>query len=657
MVRHAKKKQKTSKTTAVNVHDTSARLDLLLDDSTKDDEERRLESALFGVKYAPGGSGKGKEKPIELDDEDEEEITAQADGGRALAHLEDTDLFFVDDGVDDDVPMYGEDDEEASDNDDNDEEGSEGSSSEAEPTPANEPSASSTFLSKIKSSKKPAAWTDADDVTVAAGVSLLKGPSRLRKLRQAVDEDVIDTREYETRLRRQFENVNPEPEWAKKAKNIVTAKKHDLDLLSENTDDEAEDEDDLPSSNRVFADTRRKGRKGEVKLPKDTLSIERLRDANQATQNSGSGEVRVASFHPNPAASILCVATADRRIRLFNVDGHLSPLLTTLHFPTLPMTSSTAALFHPSGQSLLISGPRPFFYTYDLQSGTPTHHARGLWGTTFNNLTDGTAILQRRRKRGGDGETVGRGDAEAMNLTSFSPYGDMLAVAGRGGYVHLVDWKSGAGQVIGSLKCSGAAGSAAAGGINGMWWVPPTLSDGALGAGSQSSSSKLAVLSGDSEVYIWDVGERKCLQRWQDEGGFRGAAKVLAGTSSGGGYMAVGSNTGYVNLYGSDSFATAWESTTSKPKPLKSIANLTTPISTAKFNHDAQVLAIASKDKKDSLRMVHLPSQSVFSNWPTAGTPLGHVTAVDFSPSSEYVAIGNTRGRVLLYHLKDYGVW
>lgn len=52
---------------------------------------------------------------------------------------------------------------------------------------------------------------------------------------------------------------------------------------------------------------------------------------------------------------------------------------------------------------------------------------------------------------------------------------------------------------------------------------------------------------------------------------------------------------------------------------------------------------------------VHLPSLTAFGNWPTSSTPLGHVTAVDFSARSEYVAIGNTRGKVLLYHLKDFG--
>ncbi|KAF5326142.1 hypothetical protein D9611_000835 [Ephemerocybe angulata] len=257
MVRHAKMKQKTSKTTALNVHVTSARLD----DSTKDDEERRLE-------ICTRGNGKGKEKAIELDGEDEEEITAQADGGRTVAHLEDAD------------------------NDDNDEEGSEGSSSEAEPTVANEPSASS---------KKPAAWTDADDVTVAAGV-LLKGPSRLRKLHQAVDEDVISAANS-----RASNLIQSGP------RNIVKAKKHDLDLLSETPTTRLRTRTTYlrRSSNHVFADTRRKGKKGEVKLPKDTFSIERLRDVNQATQNSGNGEVRVESFHPNPAASTLCVATAE----------------------------------------------------------------------------------------------------------------------------------------------------------------------------------------------------------------------------------------------------------------------------------------------------------------------------------------------------------
>lgn len=110
-----------------------------------------------------------------------------------------------------------------------------------------------------------------------------------------------------------------------------------------------------------------------------------------------------------------------------------------------------------------------------------------------------------------------------------------------------------------------------------------------------------------------------------------------------------------------------------KPKPLRTLENLTTSITSLRFNHDSQLLAIASNAKKDQMRMVclhsfrfskysliersfqiHLPSLTAFSNWPTSGTPLGHVTSIDFSTGSEYVAIGNSRGRVLLYQLRDF---
>ena len=40
------------------------------------------------------------------------------------------------------------------------------------------------------------------------------------------------------------------------------------------------------------------------------------------------------------------------------------------------------------------------------------------------------------------------------------------------------------------------------------------------------------------------------------------------------------------------------------PKLVKALGHLTTPISTLRFNHDAQILAMASKDKKDAMRLV-----------------------------------------------------
>ena len=49
-----------------------------------------------------------------------------------------------------------------------------------------------------------------------------------------------------------------------------------------------------------------------------------------------------------------------------------------------------------------------------------------------------------------------------------------------------------------------------------------------------------------------------------------------------------------------------------------------------------------------------MASRTVFANWPTPSTPLHNVACVDFSPHSGYLAIGNDRGRALLYRLNHY---
>lgn len=235
----------------------------------------------------------------------------------------------------------------------------------------------------------------------------------------------------------------------------------------------------------------------------------------------------------------------------FKVDGHLSPLLTTLHIPSLPILSSSSVLFHPLGNSLLVSGPRPFFYTYDLQQGTGMLHRRGLWGTGFDEtscITPSATTYKRRGGRSGNaaantsggGGIGGGGNTESFLHTAFSPNtGSMLAVAGRGGNVHLVDWKSGAGQVVGSLRCT-TSGGGGGGGVKGLWWVPTSSMGGALGASVKDDEKYLAVLTGEAEVYIWDVGQRRCVRRWKDEGGYRGAGRVMAGGGGTNGWLAIG---------------------------------------------------------------------------------------------------------------------
>ena len=82
--------------------------------------------------------------------------------------------------------------------------------------------------------------------------------------------------------------------------------------------------------------------------------------------------------------------------------------------------------------------------------------------------------------------------------------------------------------------------------------------------------------------------------------------------------------------------------------------NLTTGIDTLAFNHDSQMLVMASRLKRDSLRVLHVPTLTVFSNWPTSKSPLHYVHSAAFSPNGGYLAIGNARGRVVLYRLHHY---
>ena len=203
---------------------------------------------------------------------------------------------------------------------DSDEDQSDDEDNSASSSSDSEASTSQPSLANLtsKSKRKPPAWTDPTDVNPNNGVSLLSGPTRLRKLRQGPEEDTITGREYETRLRQQFERINPEPAWAKKARKIRCG---DVD----GSDDE--------EANDIFSSTSgilKKKDTGQVVLKQGQLSIERLRDANQAAQGSGNGEVRVLAFHPSPAVPVLCVASADRRVRLFNVSISFCAVYTRL---------------------------------------------------------------------------------------------------------------------------------------------------------------------------------------------------------------------------------------------------------------------------------------------------------------------------------------
>lgn len=90
------------------------------------------------------------------------------------------------------------------------------------------------------------------------------------------------------------------------------------------------------------------------------------------------------------------------------------------------------------------------------------------------------------------------------------------------------------------------------------------------------------------------------------------------------------------------------------PKPLFTKMNLVTKVDTVRFNPTGELVVFASSGKKDSLRVLHLASKNVYSNWPTQNTPLSYVRDVAFDHTSKYLAIANDKGLVTLWELPFY---
>ncbi|VBB30344.1 unnamed protein product [Acanthocheilonema viteae] len=163
---------------------------------------------------------------------------------------------------------------------------------------------------------------------------------------------------------------------------------------------------------------------------------------------------------------------------------------------------------------------------------------------------------------------------------------------------------------------------------------------------SPNDSSTIFALGENGQVFIWNIRKSTEQQTFYDEGSVRG---TIIRISENGQYIACGSNTGIVNLYDS---ADALKN--SFPKPIKVFDNLTTSIDCMAFNTDSQILSVSSSIKSNSIRLMHVGSRTVYTNFPPRDVNLGKVTVTGFSPKSAYMAVGDNRGFLTLFRLSHF---
>ncbi len=162
-------------------------------------------------------------------------------------------------------------------------------------------------------SRKKAAWIDPDDSSIQVSLADNK---RLRKLRDAPEENVVGGAQYEARLRREFERINPAPEWASHARKKQAQSKKRRRSSAGSGEGDADDDEEAESALLTSTGGIISSKKSQT-LAKGLISIERLRDANHSAPTEGA--VKAIQFHPSPRIPVLLTVGSDRRLRLFNV--------------------------------------------------------------------------------------------------------------------------------------------------------------------------------------------------------------------------------------------------------------------------------------------------------------------------------------------------
>jgi len=438
-----------------------------------------------------------------------------------------------------------------------------------------------------------AVWNDDDDVNLQID---LNSVNRLKKFKQTINDEstTVDSKTFSILLSNRYQ-----PKQLKWSQIPVVQNKEENEL-------------DLLCQSGSFIE---KGVNSSSNLPlaQDDIDIMRMKDANHVEPSTGV--ISVTKF--NSVGDILMVAGDDKYLRLFRIDGDKNDKLISTKFPSL-LNLNADFLSNNSNQSneIILCGGVPYFYSYDISTGSIIK---------IPGFRNRTGLCK-------------------FDKMAVSPDSSTIAFSGLSGYGHIYNSKQK--TLMFDIKMNSE--------ITALNYIDNTT---------------LITSNNRSEVYLWDVRyTNKFLSKFTHDDGT--ATTAIAGysleqshfnnysnnnksTYTNNGLIAVGADSGVVSLYNSKCSEKGNSANYSNQK-LKSFMNILTPIKGLKFHPSGEILAIASNDKRNQLRLVHISSGCIYNNWPDLHSPLGRVQSFDFSPGGGYFAIGNNNGNVLLYRLKHY---
>ena len=185
-------------------------------------------------------------------------------------------------------------------------------------------------------------------------------------------------------------------------------------------------------------------------------------------------------------------------------------------------------------------------------------------------------------------------------------------------------------------------------------WVAQVRVEGKNGVADLewwADGSGLVVLGKSGEAVEWSLRERRVLARWVDDGavgttvvalgGSRGDVGAHKGDLGGDRWIAVGSQSGFVNIY--DRSAWGAGGVPERPNPTRTFKQLVTPTSHLLFSRDGQLLVMSSRWKRDALRLSRFPLLS-FALY------LGLARSADMCTQSIYHRVPFTKISLRLTH-------